>query len=86
MLTNRINTGEVVQDTNIGHSEVRDYIELLKPRVMSLAIFTAIVGMLLVTTLPNPVLAIFSIIAIGKESSTSIWNMKIQSEYSIWSF
>ena len=65
MLTNRINTGEVVQDTNIGRSEVRDYIELLKPRVMSLSVFTAIVGMLLVNTLPNPVLAIFSIIAIG---------------------
>ena len=40
MLTNRINTGEVVQDTNIGRSEVRDYIELLKPRVMSLSIVT----------------------------------------------
>ena len=65
MLTNRINTGGIIQNRTMRISEVGDYIELLKPRVMSLAIFTAIVGMLLVTTLPNPVLAIFSIIAIG---------------------
>jgi len=65
MLTDEINTSEIIQGKTIINSEVRDYIELLKPRVMSLAIFTAITGMLLVPSLPNPVLAIFSIIAIG---------------------
>ena len=65
MLTDEINTSEIIQGKTIINSEVRDYIELLKPRVMSLAIFTAIIGMLLVPSLPNPVLAIFSIIAIG---------------------
>ena len=65
MLTDEIHTSKIIQGKTIRNSEVRDYIELLKPRVMSLAIFTAITGMLLVPSLPNPVLAIFSIIAIG---------------------
>ena len=42
-----------------------DYFELLKPRVMSLAIFTAIIGLLLAPGYIHPMLAIFSIIAIG---------------------
>ena len=42
-----------------------DYFELLKPRVMSLAIFTAIIGLLLAPGYMHPMLAIFSIIAIG---------------------
>ena len=29
-----------------GHGEVRDYFQLLKPRVMSLVVFTSIVGLL----------------------------------------
>src|SRR6056300_574614 len=44
---------------------VSDYFELLKPRVMSLAIFTAIIGLLLTPNDIHPLLAIFSIIAIG---------------------
>ena len=44
---------------------VADYFELLKPRVMSLAIFTAIIGLLLTPNQIHPFLAIFSIIAIG---------------------
>ena len=44
---------------------VGDYFELLKPRVMSLAIFTAIIGLLLTPNNIHPFLAIFSIIAIG---------------------
>ena len=44
---------------------VRDYFELLKPRVMSLAIFTAIIGLLLAPNNIHPFLAVFSIIAIG---------------------
>ncbi len=63
MLTDGINPS--LQTDSIENSVVSDYIELLKPRVMSLAIFTAIVGMILVPDLPHPVLAIFSIIAIG---------------------
>jgi len=44
---------------------VADYFELLKPRVMSLAIFTAIIGLLVTPNHVHPLLAIFSIIAIG---------------------
>ena len=40
---------------------VGDYFELLKPRVMSLAIFTAIIGLLLTPNNIHPFLAIFSI-------------------------
>jgi protoheme IX farnesyltransferase len=54
-------------EVNIGDSNntVGDYFELLKPRVMSLAIFTAIIGLLLTPNNIHPFLAIFSIIAIG---------------------
>ena len=44
---------------------VSDYFELLKPRVMSLAIFTAIIGLLVTPNHVHPLLAVFSIIAIG---------------------
>ena len=44
---------------------VADYFELLKPRVMSLAIFTAIIGLLVTPNHVHPLLAVFSIIAIG---------------------
>ena len=44
---------------------VADYFELLKPRVMSLAIFTAIIGLLVTPNHVHPILAVFSIIAIG---------------------
>lgn len=52
---------------NVNHSSagVGDYFELLKPRVMSLAIFTAIIGLLLTPNQIHPFLAVFSIIAIG---------------------
>ena len=44
---------------------VSDYFELLQPRVMSLAIFTAIIGLLVTPNHVHPLLAVFSIIAIG---------------------
>ena len=44
---------------------VSDYFELLKPRVMSLAIFTAIIGLLVTPNHVHPLLAVFSIVAIG---------------------
>ena len=44
---------------------VAEYFELLKPRVMSLAIFTAVIGLLVTPNHVHPLLAVFSIIAIG---------------------
>jgi len=60
-----VNTAGILQEKALQGSDINDYVELLKPRVMSLAVFTAIIGMLLVPTLPHPVLALFSVIAIG---------------------
>ena len=52
-------------ESSMNVASVGDYFELLKPRVMSLAIFTAIIGLLLAPGYMHPMLAIFSIIAIG---------------------
>ena len=52
-------------NSNGSIATVSDYFELLKPRVMSLAIFTAIIGLLLAPNNIHPFLAVFSIIAIG---------------------
>jgi protoheme IX farnesyltransferase len=51
--------------------EVRDYLELLKPRVMSLVVFTALVGMLVTPSATHPVIAAASLlmIAIGAGAS-----------------
>jgi protoheme IX farnesyltransferase len=51
--------------------EVRDYLELLKPRVMSLVVFTALVGMLVTPSSTHPVIAAASLlmIAIGAGAS-----------------
>ena len=64
-MDSHVNTARILQEKNLQGSDINDYVELLKPRVMSLAVFTAIIGMLLVPTLPHPVLAFFSVIAIG---------------------
>ena len=54
-----------------GQGEVRDYFALLKPRVMSLVVFTALVGMLVSHPAVSPVLAAASLlmIAIGAGAS-----------------
>ncbi|MDB5593006.1 heme o synthase [Enterovirga sp.] len=54
-----------------GAGEVRDYFALLKPRVMSLVVFTALVGMLVTPSGVHPVLAAASLlmIAIGAGAS-----------------
>jgi protoheme IX farnesyltransferase len=55
----------------ISNGEVRDYLALLKPRVMSLVVFTALVGMLVSHAVVHPVLAAASLlmIAIGAGAS-----------------
>jgi protoheme IX farnesyltransferase len=54
-----------------GGGEVRDYLALLKPRVMVLVVFTALVGMLVPHAAANPVIAGASLlmIAIGAGAS-----------------
>ena len=58
-------------------AEVGDYLALLKPRVMSLVVFTALVGLLLAPGGVNPVVAIVSLIAItigaGASGALNMW-------------
>jgi protoheme IX farnesyltransferase len=54
-----------------------DYFALLKPRVMSLVVFTAVAGLLLAPTPPHPVIALASLIAIavggGASGALNMW-------------
>ncbi|MBY6242060.1 heme o synthase [Methylosinus sp. Sm6] len=54
-----------------------DYLALLKPRVMSLVVFTALAGLLLAPTPPHPVLAFASLLAIavgaGASGALNMW-------------
>jgi protoheme IX farnesyltransferase len=55
----------------------KDYFELLKPRVMSLVVFTALVGMLIAPTPPHPIIAFASLLAIavgaGASGALNMW-------------
>jgi protoheme IX farnesyltransferase len=55
----------------ISEAEVGDYIALLKPRVMSLVIFTALVGMAMAPGHFHPVLAITSLLCIAAGAGAS---------------
>jgi len=54
-----------------------DFVALLKPRVMSLVVFTAFVGMVLAPASPNPLLAAIAIAAIaigaGASGALNMW-------------
>ncbi|SFI89930.1 heme o synthase [Albimonas pacifica] len=56
---------------------VRDYVSLLKPRVMSLSIFTALVGMLCAPASLNPVVGFAAILCIavgaGASGALNMW-------------
>jgi heme o synthase len=58
-------------------SDVRDYITLLKPRVMSLVVFTAIAGIVLAPGSMHPILAFTTILAIsmgaGASGAINMW-------------
>ncbi len=55
----------------------RDYLELLKPRVMSLVVFTALVGLVVSPQPMHPVLALASLLAIavgaGASGALNMW-------------
>ncbi len=57
--------------------DVADYVALLKPRVMSLVIFTALVGMVVATGPVHPVIAASSLLAIavgaGASGALNMW-------------
>ena len=60
-----------------GDAEFRDYFELLKPRVMSLVIFTALVGLLVAPVGVHPIVAFASILCIavgaGASGALNMW-------------
>lgn len=67
------------EDAGLRVSEARagDYIALLKPRVMSLVVFTAVVGLVTAQAAVNPFIAAFSILAIavgaGASGALNMW-------------
>ncbi len=64
-------------ETRISEAMPGDYFALLKPRVMSLVVFTAFVGMLLAPGSINPFIAIIAILAIavggGASGALNMW-------------
>src|SRR3954471_15022215 len=63
--------------TAAGGARVEDYFALLKPRVMSLVVFTAIIGLLLAPGGVNPVIAVIAILCIavgaGGSGALNMW-------------
>jgi protoheme IX farnesyltransferase len=62
---------------DIGAGNVRDYVALLKPRVMSLVVFTALVGMAVAPGHINPVIGAAALLAIavgaGAAGALNMW-------------
>jgi heme o synthase len=60
-----------------GGARVEDYFALLKPRVMSLVVFTAIIGLLLAPAGINPVIGVIAILCIavgaGGSGALNMW-------------
>ena len=60
-----------------GLSEVRDWVELLKPRVMSLVVFTGLVGLLVAPGSIHPILGLTAILCItvgsGAAGAINMW-------------
>lgn len=69
--------GNQSDNTSWGGAEVEDYFALLKPRVMSLVIFTAIVGLLIAPGTLHPLLAFVAILCIaigaGASGALNMW-------------
>jgi protoheme IX farnesyltransferase len=72
-LVENIETGEV----RISEAMPGDYFALLKPRVMSLVVFTAFVGMMVAPGPVNPLIAAIAILAIavggGASGALNMW-------------
>lgn len=74
-MTSATDTNETLVDW--GGADVEDYAALLKPRVMSLVVFTALVGMVAAPATLNPVLAAIALLAIaagaGAAGALNMW-------------
>jgi heme o synthase len=76
-----VDQNAIVLAPRISEAEVSDYIALLKPRVMSLVVFTALVGLVLAPGHFHPVLAFTSLlcIAVGAGASGAL-NMALEGD------
>ena len=61
----------VAARSGLSNGDVSDYVALLKPRVMSLVVFTALVGMVVAHTNVHPVVAVASLVMIAVGAGAS---------------
>jgi protoheme IX farnesyltransferase len=77
MAYSEISKATTVDDADIGLGNVADYVALLKPRVMSLVVFTAFVGMAIAPGGVNPVIGAAALLAIavgaGAAGALNMW-------------
>src|SRR5260221_3575167 len=66
-----------ITDATAAPARVRDYIDLLKPRVMSLVVFTGLVGVLIAPTHIHPLEAALAVLAValgsGAAGALNMW-------------
>ncbi|MDU3046617.1 MAG: protoheme IX farnesyltransferase, partial [Bradyrhizobium sp.] len=67
-----IDQNAIAVGPRISEADVGDYLALLKPRVMSLVIFTALIGLLIAPGHFHPVLAITSLLCIAVAMLSSL--------------
>ena len=60
-----------ITDAGSGSARVRDYIDLLKPRVMSLVVFTGLIGVLIAPVHIHPFEAALAVLAIALGSGAA---------------
>lgn len=74
---NGASMSDIRTDAIAGDAEFRDFVALLKPRVMSLVVFTALVGLLVAPTPVHPFAALVAIVFIalgaGASGALNMW-------------
>ncbi|HEY3795199.1 MAG TPA: UbiA family prenyltransferase, partial [Bradyrhizobium sp.] len=72
-----IDHNAIALSPRVSEAVVSDYVALLKPRVMSLVVFTALVGLMIAPGHVHPVLAFTSILCIavgaGASGALNMW-------------
>ena len=75
--TPSVSSSTAALDVLASESELRDWIALLKPRVLSLVVFTGLIGMVVAPGHLNPVLALAAILSItvaaGAAGAINMW-------------
>ena len=70
-----------IDAASLSEASARDYFELLKPRVMSLVVFTAFAGLILAPGEINPILGLIAILCIavgaGASGALNMWYLSL---------